>query len=96
MTADELRAALHAYIKRDDPETVANEPIALELARQTLAKSFFPMESEVTVDPPLVVSSAGLAALPADFGVAVAVGHDFTYVSPRAWQRLSGSRRRCA
>jgi hypothetical protein len=88
MTADELRAALHAYMKREDPETVANEPIALELARQEIAKSFFPMESEKTVDPPLAVSSGGLAALPVDFGMAIAVGRDFTYISPRAWQRL--------
>jgi hypothetical protein len=88
MTADELRAALHAYIKREDPETVANEPVALELARQEIAKSFFPMESEKTADPPLAVSSGGLAALPADYGVAIAVGRDFTYISPRAWQRL--------
>ena len=88
MTADELRAALHAYIKRDDPETVANEPVALELARQALGKSFFPLESERTVDPPLAVNASGLAPLPLDFGQAIAVGRDLTYISPRAWSRL--------
>jgi hypothetical protein len=87
MTADELQAALHAYMKRDDPETVANEPTALELARQAIAKALFPIEAETTVEPPLVITS-GRAALPADFGTAIAVGRDLTYLAPRVWQRL--------
>jgi hypothetical protein len=87
MTADELQAALHGAIHRDDPETVGNEPVALELARQQLAKSFFPLEAEITVDPPLTVAR-GMVALPAGFGAAIAVGRDFTFISPRGWQRL--------
>jgi len=87
MTADELRAALNGYMKRDDPATVNNEPTALELARQEIAKSFFPMEAETVVNPPLVVVN-GIAPLPADFGSAVAVGRDMTYIPPRTWQRI--------
>ena len=87
MTADDLRAALHAYLKRDDPETVANEPVAIELARQEIAKMFFPMEAETTTVPPLVVVN-GQAPVPADFGTAIAVGRDLSYVPPRTWQRV--------
>lgn len=86
VTADELRAALHAYMKRDDPETVGNEPVALELARQAVEKVFFPMEAEGLV-PPLAVLN-GRALLPPDFGKAIAVGRNFDYVAPRDWQRL--------
>lgn len=88
MNANELRDALHAYMKRTDPETIANEPTALELARQVIEKVFFPLESEEWVSPPLPVVN-GSTPLPDDFGRAVSVGRNFAYIAPRLWQRLS-------
>jgi hypothetical protein len=88
MTYDELRAALSAYMKRTDPETIANEPIALDLARMLVGLTFFPHEAETTA-PPLVVTD-GQAPLPPNFGRAVAVGQDFAYMPPRAWRLAAG------
>jgi hypothetical protein len=86
MTYDELRAGLSAYMKRTDPETIANEPTALELARLTIARVFYPVESEEEADLTLI---DGKALLPADFGRAVAVGDDMGYVAPRAWRHMA-------
>ena len=83
MTYDELRAALSAYMKRTDPETIANEPTALELSRQAVGRLFFPVESEVEADLILI---DGQAVLPDDFGRAVSVGNDMAYTPPRAWR----------
>lgn len=85
MTFIELQAALNAYMKRTDPETVANEPVALEMARVVVAGSFFPLESEQVIDALAVVN--GAADLPAFFGRAVAVGADYAYVTPRDFAR---------
>jgi hypothetical protein len=85
MTYDELRAALSAYLKRTDPETIANEPVALELARGTVGGFFFPRESEEVAS---LLPVDGLAPLPLDFGRAVSVGADLAYVAPRQWERL--------
>ena len=87
MTYNELRAALSAYMKRTDPETIANEPTALELARAEVALRFFPVESEMVAMPDLPLVG-GVATLPADYGRAIAVGDDLAYVSPRQWKRL--------
>jgi hypothetical protein len=85
MTYDELRAALSAYLKRTDPETIANEPISLELSRKIVAGFFFPRESEEVAS---LLPVDGVAPLPADFGRAISVGADLAYMAPRAWNRL--------
>jgi len=94
MNADELRAALSAYMKRTDPETIANEPTALELSRLLVGVTFFPHESE-TVVPSLAIVD-GEAPLPDDFGRAVAVAKDFAYTAPRVWRSLQGNARELA
>ena len=86
MTYDELRAALSAAMHRNDPETIANEPTALELARAIVAVSFFPRESEIVL--PAFAVTDGMAELPADFGRAAAVGEDLAYIAPRNWNRM--------
>jgi len=86
MTYDELRSSLSAYMKRTDPETIANEPNALELARQTVARVFYPVESEEEADLILI---DGKAVLPADFGRAVSVGQDMSYTAPRVWRQMA-------
>lgn len=93
MTYDELRAALTAYAHRTDPETIANEPTALELARSRLGRHFFP-ELALAIEPALV-PVAGVADLPATFGQAdtVATAHgDLAYQTPREWARAVARR----
>lgn len=89
MTYTEVRAALSAYMHRTDPETINNEPIALELARQKLNRWFFPEPSSTLVRG--VVMTAGETNLPADYGqvdtVSTAEG-DLFYVTPREFSRL--------
>jgi hypothetical protein len=88
MNYSELRTALSAYMKRADPETINNEPIALELARLTVGSTFHPREAEKTIAALPITAGAG--ALPADFGMALAVGDDMAYLPPRSWQLLEG------
>jgi hypothetical protein len=93
MTFNELQAALHGYMHRDDPETVANEPTALEIARLKLARTFFPaVASEIE---PLAftdnLNGTASAPLPTDFGQAdvllVMGGGDLEYLTPREFAR---------
>lgn len=93
MTYDEVRAAVHAYMHRNDSETVDNEPTALDLARVKLARDFFPESAAVLVQGLPIV--AGVGQLPADFGQADTVrdpsGQDLDYETPRGWARMLGS-----
>jgi hypothetical protein len=89
MTYDDLRAALSAYMKRTDPETIANEPTALEMARLAVAQVFFPREAELTV--PALAIVGGASPLPTDYGRALAVGDDLEYMPPRVWQLFEGT-----
>lgn len=93
MNADELRAAVSAYMHRTDPETIANEPTAIELARLKLSRWFFPELASMTVV--LTFTDAGdgsaFAPLPDDFGQAdvlyVTGRGDLEYLTPRDFTR---------
>ena len=93
MNYDEVRAAVHGYMHRSDIETIDNEPTALELARVTLARDFFPESASVLVTLPVL---EGVADLPADFGQADTVkdpgGGDLLYETPRGWARRVGDK----
>ena len=89
MNYDELRAALTAYMHRTDPETIDNEPIAIELARAKLNRWFFPEASSTLLEP--IAMTAGQAPLPVDYGQADTVSTaegDLFYVAPREYARL--------
>jgi hypothetical protein len=91
MTYDEIRAAVNAYMHRTDPETVQNEPTAMELARAKLNRWFFPERaSELVRD--IVTAPNGECMLPVDFGQADTVSTaegDMFYVTPREFARLT-------
>jgi hypothetical protein len=94
VTATELRAALSAYMHRSDPETIANELTAIELARVKLGRTFFP-ELAAAILPSLPIV-AGVGDLPADFGqadnVSTPARGDLLYSTPREWSRYVASR----
>lgn len=94
MTYDELQAALHAYVHRDDLETTANEPTALALSLAAVSRAFKPMESDaLLIDAP----AGGLVAMPADFVEAQAVldqsGAELEYLSVREFLSRQGAAR---
>jgi hypothetical protein len=94
MTYDELRGTLNQYMHRTDPETVANELNAIELARLKLARYFFPEQAANGLDVLFVDNGNGSATfpLPADFGqvdtVATSTAGDLQYVTIREFARL--------
>jgi len=89
MNYTQLKAALHAYVHREDAETTANEDTALELARANLSRWFFPEELSATLNP--VAFVAGVAALPADFAAVDVLSTlkygDFDPMPAREWMR---------
>lgn len=86
MNYDQMRAALHGYIHRDDQATTDNETTALELSLQAVARRFFPRESWAALATATDVS--GAAALPEDFGTmeAVIYQRELEYRSLREYQ----------
>lgn len=94
MTADQIQAALRAYTKRNDAETMANEPTALALSYQRVMRDFR-AEEGLTLATVALVDGEGL--LPADFGSvetinAAGVG-ELDYSTPREFanQRAVGT-----
>ena len=89
MTGAEIAAALHAYVHRQDADTVTNEPLALSLSWAAVSRVFYPREAW-RLAPVAVVGGKG--PLPADFGRAISVSvagqGQLRYVSVRDFTDL--------
>lgn len=98
MTYNELRAAVSAYMHRTDPETIGNEPQALELARVRLARFFFPELASATAGVTFTDNGDGTASAPTppDFAQAdtlyVRGRGDHEWVTPREFNRYAADR----
>jgi hypothetical protein len=84
----EIRAAVNAYVHRQDPQTTNNETTAIAFAQAEISRNFFPREAYEIATLPVV---DGVADLPADFGAADAVvtaAGDLGFKNPREFAQL--------